>query len=68
MRKQCPGFIQATYSEHNARALSEAAGAAGLVADDCAPEIGECFRHGHAWTFLATIAFASATLVTRSLV
>ena len=33
LRKQCPGFIQATYSERNARALSEAAGAAGLVAD-----------------------------------
>ncbi len=33
LRKQCPGFIQATDAEANARMLSEAAAAAGVVAD-----------------------------------
>jgi len=33
LRKQCPGFIQATDTEENARMLSEAATAAGTTAD-----------------------------------
>ncbi len=33
LRKQCPGFIQATDTEANVRMLSEAAGAAGVAAD-----------------------------------
>ena len=33
LRKWCPGFVQATDTPGNARALSEAADAAGLVAD-----------------------------------
>ena len=33
LRKQCPGFIQTTDTEENARALSEAAVAAGIDAD-----------------------------------
>ncbi len=33
LRKQCPGFVQATDTEENARMLSEAAVAAGVTAD-----------------------------------